>query len=239
MGAGMSGDELIAAAKRVILRRQEAISNNLANASTAGFKGEHVFARVLAGATAGDGLVAESQTDLRPGALESTGRPLDLALEGPGFFVVETSAGDRLTRGGSFTLAADGTIIDAHGNALLGDGGRVRVPPGAPMGRVAVDGAGNVRVDGRLLGRLRVERTPDDAVLERQGSGLFVPPATRVPDRDAAGVRQGALEASNVNILDGLVELVLIQRAYGALHQVDAIAESVEGRAIELGKPAT
>ena len=104
---------------------------------------------------------------------------------------------------------------------------------------IAVDGAGQVTVDGRILGRLRVERTPEDVVLERQGSGLFVPPATRLPDRNAAGVRQGALEASNVNILDGLVELVLIQRAYGALHQVDAIAESVEGLATELGKPAT
>jgi flagellar basal-body rod protein FlgF len=235
----MSGDELIAAAKRVILRRQEAISNNLANASTTGFKGEHVFARMLAGAATEAGPVAESQTDLRPGAVESTGRPLDLALEGPGFFVVETAAGERLTRGGSFTLAPDGTVVDAQGSALLGEGGSIRIPSGAPVGSIGVDGAGQVRVDGRIVDRLRVERTPGGAVLERQGNGLFVPPATRLPDRNATGVRQGALEASNVNILDGLVELVLIQRAYGALHQVDAIAESVEGLATELGKPAT
>ncbi len=81
-------------------QRQAAVAHNLANASSPGFKGERVFAQLLEGG----GVQAAGSTDLRPGAMNGTGRPLDLALDGEGFMVVGTPAGERLVRGGSFQL---------------------------------------------------------------------------------------------------------------------------------------
>src|SRR5690606_7238775 len=148
-------------------RRQEVLAHNLANADTAGFKAERVFAQLV-----GDALpAAATATDLSAGTLQVTGEPLDLALAGEGFFVVETAEGERLTRGGSFSLDADGRIVDANGNPLLGEGG----PIVAAGGAVEVDGAGVVRVDGKEAGRLRIDSTPAGASLTHVGANLFLP----------------------------------------------------------------
>lgn len=234
---GESGDS-IAAAKRYLLRRQEVMANNLANATTDGFKAERVFARVLAEADAG-GPVAHAATDLRAGTLQPTGRPLDLALDGPGFFVVATPGGERLTRSGAFQAAGDGTIVDVHGNALLGADGPLVLTgdADAPVRAVAVDAGGVVHADGRVMGHLRIEAVPDGATLQHEGGTHFVPPASRRPLAEVTGVRQGMLEASNVNALDALVEMITIQRRYGALEQADSVGEAIDDRVNQLGKP--
>src|SRR5690606_10100423 len=96
-------------------RRQEIAANNLANADTTGFKAEKVFARVM-----GDAIpVADAMTDMSAGTLTPTGEPLDLAIGNDAFLVVETPQGERLSRGGSFTLDAEGRIVDSSGNPLL------------------------------------------------------------------------------------------------------------------------
>lgn len=212
-------------------RRQEIAANNLANANTQGFKAERAFARVL-----GDAIpVAEIATDHKAGALSPTGNPLDLALGGEGFFVVETPQGERLTRSGSFRLDADGRIVNQSGHALLGEGGPLVVTGGA----VSVDAAGAVTVDGKEVGKLRVETVPAGTRMAHQGGTLFVPDGARTPvPPEQRVVQQGFLEDSNVNTVGSMVDLISIQRSYSAVQKamstLDGIRSTISN---ELGKP--
>jgi flagellar basal-body rod protein FlgF len=212
--------------------KQQAVSNNLANVSTDGFKGERVFARLM-----GDALpVADSATDLRQGTLKVTGSPLDLALAGDGFFVVETPDGEKLSRGGSFRMNDQGQVTDAAGNRLLGEGGPI--VPG--QGTIEIGRGGAVRVDGRIVAQLRLERVPPDVRLQHDAGTLFLPDPAREPlDPEARQVRQGTLEESNVNSVSALVDMISIQRAYSAVqkavHTLDGIRSTISN---EIGKPA-
>lgn len=211
-----------AAALRYWEDRQQIVANNLANANTHGFKAERVFARLV-----GENLVAaDTATDLTQGNLTSTGRPLDLALEGPGFFVIETADGERLIRGGAMHVDDAGRIVTARGEPLLGDDGPIVIPPGA----VEIAADGEVRVEGRSVGRLRVEDVPPDATLAHAGAGRFLTDAARVPvDPDARQVRQGRLEESNVNPIESLVEMITVQRSFAAVQRSVRVIDEVMG----------
>ena len=218
----MKPEGLVAAARalRYWEERQDVVSNNLANADTPGFKGERVFARVLQGAVVGAG----SATDFRPGSLSVTGGPLDLALKGDGFFVVQTAGGERWTRGGSFQLDAGGRLTDASGNAVLGLDGPIVVPPG----KVVIDKSGAVTVDGKDAGQLRLETAPKGSELQHDGGTLLLPDAARTAlAQDARGVRQGAVEQSNVNAVDSLVDLITVQRSYSAVQSTVKVFDGV------------
>lgn len=213
-------------------RRQEVVSNNLANADTHGFKAERVFARMLDGT----GPVVDTATDLRAGSLRQTGSPLDLGLGGEGFFVVETPNGERLTRGGSFHLADDGRIVDANGNALLGESGPITVKGGA----IEIDSAGRVRVDGAEVERIRVETVAPGAELAHEAGTLFIPGGaerTVVPPEERQ-IRQGHLEDSNVSAIGSMVDMISIQRAYTAVQKTITTMDEIRGTiTTQLGKP--
>jgi len=210
-------------------KRQEVVSNNLANVGTAGFKGERVFARLLADG----GPQAMAQDDFRPGTLSETGRPLDIGMEGDGFLVVRTPQGDRYQRGGSLQLDDRGTLVTEAGNPVLGDDG---LPITLPQGKVVVSDNGTISVDGAPVGQLKVER-PSTPPL-RQGDGLWIPqgPGKDVPT-DQIHVRQGNLEESNVDPVSAMVDMIEIQRAYGAVQKSiqtsDAVMQIVTG---EIGR---
>lgn len=213
--------------------RQNVVANNLANAETHGFKGERVFARLL-----GDRIAPEAATDMRQGVLTPTQRPLDLAIDGDGFFVVDTPAGQRLSRGGPFTLDTDGRIVDAAGNALLGEDGAIRIPEA--KGEVTIDSTGVVRVDGAPLDRLRVEVPGEGARLLHEGNALFrAEGGTETVANDARKVLQGHLEGSNVNTLQSMVDMIDIQRNYAAVHNslgvVDGVMETIANRIGRIG----
>ncbi len=213
---------LVAAARalRYWEERQDVVSNNLANADTPGFKGERVFAKVLQGAVVGAG----AATDFRAGTLSTTGGALDLALEGDGFFVVRTPQGERYSRGGSFRLNAAGQLTDAAGNAVLGESGAITLPPG----KVEISKAGAITVDGKEAGQLRLETVPKGTELQHDAGTLFVPPATRTAlAADARTVRQGAVEQSNVNTVDALVDLITVQRSYSAVQSTVKVFDGV------------
>ncbi len=221
-----------ASALRYWERRQEVAAHNLANVSTDGFKGQRVFARMIDDALP----VADTATDLRPGTLKPTGSPLDFALDGPGFLVVDTANGERWSRGGSFRLDEMGQVVDATGNALMGEDGPVVLPEGAS---VAVDREGVLRVDGREVARLRLETAPPGARLEHEAGTLFVPPMGRAPaDTAERQVRQGFLEESNVGTVGSLVDMISVQRAYAAVQKtvttLDSVRQTISN---EIGKP--
>jgi flagellar basal body rod protein FlgG len=222
-----------ASALRYWERRQEIAANNLANVSTTGFKGERVFARAMEGQHP----VPDTATDLRPGALQTTGAPLDLAMgSAGGFFVVETTAGERWSRGGSFQLDARRRLVDASGNALLGVRGPVTLPEEGEA-RIARDGT--ITVDGREVDRLRVENAPTGTRLTHDAGTLFLPADARaaVPP-DARDVRQGALEESNVGAVDSMVDLIAVHRAYASVQKAVTTIDDIRGTiSNDLGKP--
>jgi flagellar basal-body rod protein FlgF len=193
-------------------RRQEIAAHNLANADTNGFKAERVFARLI-----GDAIpVADTSTDRRVGTLKPTEAPLDLALADGAFFVVETPGGERLSRGGSFTLDPEGRIVDARGNFLLGENGPIT--PGG--GTIEIDGAGVMRVDGKEVAQLRVETIPEGENLVHEEGTLVIPGENRQPQAaEERSVRQGFLEESNVSTIGSLVDLISIQRNYAAVQR--------------------
>lgn len=226
-----NGMSSAAAAMQMLERKQQVLANNLANASTRGFKAENAFARLMDDALA----ATDTAIDMRQGNLTETRNPLDLALDGDGFFVVDTPAGERYVRSGSFRLDSDRRIVDEHGNALLGDKGPLVVPPGS----VNVDDSGLVSVDGRALQRLRVENVGDGRRLQHEGGTRFVPDASRVAISPAERrVRQGHVEESNVNALTAMTSMMDVLRRYGAAQKTLSTLDTVRGIAVnDLAKP--
>lgn len=208
-------------------RRQRAVSHDLANVSTPGYRGSRVFARLLENGR----LDVARARDETPGSLEATGRSLDVAIVGDGFFAVRTPDGVRYTRDGSLQIDSDRRLVDREGHPVLGEDGTIRVPPGA----VEIDADGTVRVDGREAGRLRLEQVEDGARLHREGGSLLRPEARGEPvDPDEVRIRSGHLEASNVNPVEGMVRMIEVQRAYQSVLRsvqlMDGINETIAGR---------
>ncbi|MGI9626409.1 MAG: flagellar hook-basal body protein [Longimicrobiales bacterium] len=206
--------------------KQAAMSNNLANVSTSGFKAESVYAHL----TGGPGPSGGGATDLTEGAREVTGRPLDVSIEGDAFFVVRTAAGERYTRDGSFSLDANGTLVDKKGNAVLGsDGQSIVLPPG----QVDVLTTGEILVDGAALGTFRLEAPAEGTRLAREGGVYFVPAGPGdSAEPTQVRVHQGQLEESNVDPILGMVDMLTIQRNYAALQRTISVADGIEGRIV-------
>jgi flagellar basal-body rod protein FlgF len=211
--------------------KQEVTANNLANANSDAFKADRISARAVPGAAFP---VPVQEVDLRQGTFRETSRPLDMALEGDGFFVVQTPQGERLTRGGSFRLDSVGRLTDAQGDMVMGREGPVILQGG----KVEVQADGTVIVDGAQAGRLRIVTTETPGAVMKEGFGRFVASGPVKPVEDeTAKVRQGAVEEANFDPLLSMVDLVTIQRAYAA--NVDALKamDSVLGAVTnEVGK---
>lgn len=215
-----------ASALRYWERKQEVVANNLANVSTDGFKAQRVFARLL------DGMkpIAEATSDMSTGNLKQTGNAMDVAVDGPGFFVVQTPNGERYTRGGSLRLDEKHQLVDVDGRPLLG------VKKNGPLvlsdDPVEITSAGEVKQNGQIVDQLRMEQPPQGVELSREGESLWVPPQNRqLTAPNARNVKQGYLEESNVNSMTALVDMVAVQRAYAnvqkAVVEIDHADETI------------
>jgi flagellar basal-body rod protein FlgF len=205
--------------KQVGLRQQvDVIAHNVANLSTTGFKREdlafatHIERLDVPGSSLALAKVESTHTDLSQGALERTGNPFDFAIEGSGFFAVETADGVRYTRDGRFSTNQLGELMTATGHRVLDDGGApILVPPEASDLMLSADGTLSTS-DGAPLGTLGIWQLPD-GFLRREADGLFVTEVEPEPALDAR-VAQGFLEGSNVNPVRELTDLIEAQRAY-------------------------
>jgi len=226
-----NGMSSAAAALQMLERRQQVLANNLANASTRGFKGEAVFSRMMGNALA----TTDTALDLTPGTLTQTRNPLDIAVEGDGFFVTNTKAGERLVRSGTFHLDANRAVVDDHGNALMGESGPVTLPPG----NAEIDETGLIKVDGKPVTRLRLERVAEGTRLQHEGGTQFVPDASRTAIAPGERrVRQGFVEESNVNTMSAMTAMLDVLHRFGAAQKTLSTLDSARGIATtELARP--
>jgi flagellar basal-body rod protein FlgF len=218
-------------------------ASNLANASTVGFKGQNPFYRALSAAQEGEvlsplnqavnefGILGGSSVDLHSGSLNSTGNPTDLAIEGDGFFSVQTAAGIRYTRNGSFRLNAGRQLTTGDGDLVLSEQGKTTAPITLPTGSVAVSPDGTISVDGGVVAKLHVAQFAPGTEISPEGNSKFVVPEGRELPAANASVRQGVLESSNMNPVQGAIGLITLQRQSDQLARALAILNGDFNRA--------
>ncbi|MEO1960867.1 MAG: flagellar hook-basal body complex protein, partial [Paracoccus sp. (in: a-proteobacteria)] len=201
-----------------LMKEMRVVANNIANANTTGYRREGViFAENLSALDRnGDTLsMADARgrmLDLKQGVLTKTNGNLDLAIEGDGFFMVETPDGPRLTRAGAFLPSAEGELMTADGNRLLDEGqAPIILPAGA--GKVAVGADGTMSANGAPFARIGVFDAPEGSDLTRQGGTLFALDGDAEPV-EAPRIQQGFLEESNVDPVFEISRMIEVQRAY-------------------------
>lgn len=235
-------------------RRMDIMSNNLANASTAGFKMENTtsqsFDRVL-GVKIRDASEAfndrpigkmslgvklgEVYTDYSQGAIRETAGKFDLALSGEGFFAVKTidkngKESEKYTRDGNFRLTNEGFVTDVYGNRLKSESGELKVPVDAT--EVSVMGDGSVSVDGRIIDKIKVADFENYDFIKKFGDNLYETVKGATVKEAAAEVMQGYIEQSNVNPVREMVNLIAITRAYEAGQKMIQSSDAIMDKAV-------
>jgi len=196
----------------------DTIANNLANASTPGYRAQHnVFGSVLVAAGGSSfsqavnnyGVLGGTAMDRSQGALQKTGNDLDLAIQGSAFFVVQTAKGTMYTRNGSFQVSGSGQLVTSAGDAVMGPQGVINMLPGP----VSVSPDGTISSNGAVAGNIKLVDFAPGTVLKSVGGDYYSAPPKS--DKPAIGstLQQGSLENSNVNPVSSMVELIAAQRS--------------------------
>ena len=228
---------------KATLQRQDTLANNLANASTVGFRAElQAFRSVpVAGSGASTRVYALETTpgyDASGGALQATGRPLDVAMKGDAWLAVQALDGtEAYTRAGALEASSEGLLSTAGGLTVLGDGGPINLPRDSEIS-IGADGTISAKgPNGRTspVGRLKLV-TPE-APLERGGDGLFRAPDGDLPADANARVQDGALEGSNVSPVETMVAMIAAARQFEAQMKLLQTAEADEKSASQLLAP--
>jgi flagellar basal-body rod protein FlgF len=232
---------LAASGLRARMESLDLLANNVANASTAGYKADREFYGLYAGQDEddrGDGtstmpVIERPWTDHTQGTLHRTGNPLDLALDGHGFFAVNGPSGPLYTRSGSFHLAGDGRLITNEGYAVRNRGGSPIVLDATRNVQIAADGS--ITQDGKAIGQLEVVDFNSTGGLAKQGSAYFrvADPALRPSAPSNITVAQGQVEGSNTGSAEAAVRLVGVMRQFEMLNKAVTLGAEMNKRAIE------
>lgn len=233
-------------AQRILQRRMDVTANNLANISTSGFKADMLVLNETSPAPArsedrpNDVRFARDMglaRDMTQGSISLTSNPLDIALEGPGFFMVQGPAGTLYTRDGAFSLNADGHLVTSDGHNVLDAGGApITIDPqgGAPV--IGRDGA--INVGGNEVARLGIVSFARPGALEKVGDNLWDAKGQSSQGFEGVAV-QGALEGSNVSPVLELTRLIEISRAYQSANNMVSNEDDLRKRTLErLGRAA-
>jgi flagellar basal-body rod protein FlgG len=226
------------------LARLDAVTQNVANVNTAGYKASRPVFRLRGLDVPTDGLVeppalrvaaqvvtADTVRDFSQGPIRTTGNPLDLAISGQGFFAVGTPRGERYTRQGTFTLDGEGFLVTEHGERVQDDQSRdVRLTPGD----VTVSDDGQIAVDGSPVAKLKLVGFGEHPAVVPEGAALFAPVPGAVPQPVDARTRveQGAIEGANVDAVSGMIELVEVARGFEQYTHAMARIDEVNQRSI-------
>ncbi len=199
-----------------LFRKMDMVANNVANANTTGFQSEHLLFddyivkhdRATKNAFAQD---IQSYRNTMDGPIKSTGGALDVAINGDGYFVVETPQGQRYTRAGNFQLDGNGILITPEGFPVLDEGGQ-RIEFGAQDRNIVIGEAGNIAVDGEERGTLGVVEFANQQFMTQVGNNIFKTDQAPQPAINSRVVH-GAIEDSNVSGVQEIVELVELSRS--------------------------
>lgn len=227
------------------------IANNLANVNTVGYKKDETVVKEFEsmmlrrindgpqepeiGELGRGSIVDDIRTIPNQGSIRQTGNTYDLCIEGPGYFAVETPRGERYTRNGSFTRSIDGELVTMEGMRVLAEGGApVLIPDGAV---VTIGARGEITVDDEQVATLRFVEFEDPLSLLKEGENLYAA-QENLRGRPATGmIAQGALEASNVNVVSEMIKMISAQRAYETNSKAVTTQDSLLDKAVnEVGR---
>jgi flagellar basal-body rod protein FlgF len=238
----MENAPLISLSRQIALQRQmDVVANNIANINTTGFKAETILYEEFVMPVARDKAFAllDQQLsftqdwatihDLAPGSIMQTGNPLDVALSGEGFLVVQTPGGERWTRAGALQINAEGTLVNFDGHPVLGDGGEISFDAGETD--IMIDATGAISTNAGAKGQLRIVEFESPQEIAREGNNLFSggAPIAAVETR----IVQGAIERSNVNGVSEMTEMIRVQRAYQSLASMMQRQDEIRRDAIQ------
>ena len=230
--------------------RLDILTNNLANVNTVGFKKDNLYFHIPEGKddspTTQESTAFrisppaepyETRTDFSPSPLRYTNNPLDVALDGEGFFCVKTPEGKQYTRRGNFSLTQEGKLITQEGFPVLGKSGEIVI-----KGKdIAVDEAGEITADGNSVDTLQVVSIGNPNMLKKTSSTLFAPQSDLVDEQKAENVKvaQGFVETSNVNGVRTMTEMIDVMRGYESYQKVIQFLSDAAKKSInEVGKLA-
>lgn len=219
----MENAQLVGLSRQLTLRRElDLIANNVANVDTLGYKAQSLLVKEqkMSPAAATEFRRADrpisfvlddgNSYDLRPGQMVTTGNDLDVAVDGKGWFAVETAGGERYTRNGSFALRADGTLVTRDGNPVLTDAGPLTLQPNES--KVSIGADGTISTNQGVRGKLKIVDFANPSDLKKVGETLFSgtnPQAATLPR-----VVQGQIEKSNVRAVLEISRLIEVGRSY-------------------------
>jgi flagellar basal-body rod protein FlgF len=222
----MENAQLISLSRQIALSRQmDVVANNIANINTTGFKSEALLFEEYVMPVARDrdfrrpdqplSYVQDWATvhDFAAGSIQQTGNPLDVALQGEGFFAIQTPAGERWTKSGAFQIDASGVLVDLNGNPVLSDGGEITFDANETDITIAPDGT--ILTNAGSKGQLRIVEFERPQELAREGDNYFSGGNPIAAEETA--VMQGAIERSNVSGVGEMAEMIRVQRAYQSL----------------------
>lgn len=217
------------------------LANNIANASTSGYKGDSEFHTVFVSEAANDDasmtpaslpMIQRQWTDFAQGLLEPTNNPLDIGIQGKGFLVVQGASGPLYTRNGSLHLGTDGTLQTADGYPVLQQNGQpIQVQSNQPI-QVTLDGT--VQQAGQVVGQLNLVSFQDHSALLKYGNNYFQNTSAQEPgSATEAQLYQGKIETSNVSASHGAVRLVSVMRQFEMMQKAISISNDMGRKAIE------
>jgi len=233
-----------ASGMRARMESLDMLSNNIANAGTAGYKSDREFYGLYSSAeAAADSAQTVEGADTMPviespwidfaqGPLRTTGNSLDLAIDGKGFFTVQSPTGTLYTRNGNFQLSPNGTLVNTDGCAVLtAAGGKIQSQNEAPL-EITPDG--NVTQQGQLLGQIQPVDFSSQTAVNKQGANYFYLADTNAkPALSTSPVYQGKLEDSNAGPAEGAIRLVGIMRQFEMLQRAAKIGADMDRQAVE------
>jgi flagellar basal-body rod protein FlgF len=227
--------------RQIILQRElDIAANNLANVNTAGFKFEEMLSNADPVTTKTGGKASPLTfvtpdgvaRDFRQGPLTQTGSPLDVAIDGKGFFQIATANGPRYTRDGRFTLDPTGKLTTQGGDPVQGDGGDIVLDP--KKGAVAISQSGSISQGGQIVGKLSTVSFDSLAALSKDGDNLYRNDSNLTPQPTTnTSLRQGMLEGSNVQPVTQITRLIEINRAYDAVANMMSSTGQLASTAIQ------
>lgn len=227
----------------------DVIANNLANIDTTGFKKDNIFVRILKNAVLDlnknggnelSGLYVTEYTSFEQGNLKQTGNPFDIAINGDGFFVVQTPNGLRYTRNGNFTLSEDGRLVNSNGYSLVGLGGEIKIPDVRSLKNVDVriTQNGEVYVNDKFIDRIKIVWFNDLTKLKKDTATSFTADegAGEIELTSGYEIYQGFLEDSNVNAIEEMVRMIEASRIYESGYKSVQNQDDTLTKANEIGK---